>query len=227
MVFGIISILCILAVSLRLTFGRYVNRLPEEGKKISAENMGAYAGWIYRWKISFLKSERWTKSFAYFFNWTQKNYPGWQVWVFYFMALSYFYLALGGFFFAWFIPRGLYGFPLLVHVACGAFFALSLTVIVFLKARFYLPENIKSEPHGQSSGGFYCLLLKKSFPRIYLQAAAFWLFVLAGFFLILSTLGSMLPYFNYPAQIFFFNLHRWSALASVVSAILGIDSIID
>jgi len=227
MVFGIISILCILLVSLRLTFGRYVSRLSEGRRGISAENIRAYAGWIYRWKISFLKNERWTKSFAYFFNWAQKNYPGWQVWVFYFMGVSYFYLAFSGFFFSWFVSRGLYGFPLLLHVACGAFFALSLTAVAFLKARFYLPGNIKSETNSQTSGGFYCLLLKRSFPRIYLQVVAFWLFILAGFFLILSTLGSMLPYFNYPAQTLFFNLHRWSALVSVVSAILGIDSIID
>jgi len=51
-------------------------------------------------------------------------------------------------------------------------------------------------------------------------------FCLTGFLLAASTLGSMLPYFNYPAQIFFFHIHRWSALVSMLSAILGLEAMI-
>jgi len=36
----------------------------------------------------------------------------------------------------------------------------------------------------------------------------------------------MLPYFNFPAQILFFNLHRWSAVISILAAMLALDVII-
>jgi len=100
--------------------------------------------------------------------------------------------------------------------------------VLFLKARIYLPlsggEGSKGAP--EVAPGFYCLALNRYLPQIYFQAASFWLFVLAGFFLILSTLGSMLPYFNFPAQILFFNLHRWSAVVSILAAMLALDVII-
>ncbi len=227
MFFGMASFVLIIAISLRITFGRYLNHLPEEKRRISLENFKSYLRWIAGWKISFLKLNRWDRAIDYFAGWGKKNYSGWTVWVFYLMSLCYVYLALSGMFFAWFVPRGLFGFPLLLHVAAGALFAITLTVILFLKARHYLPERLRTSAAGPSGPGFWCPLLKKSFPRIYIQAAAFWLFALTGFLLAASTLGSMLPYFNYPAQILFFNLHRWSAVFSVVSAILGLDSMVE
>lgn len=229
MIFGITSFVLVVALSLRLTFGRYLGRLPEENRKVSVENFRAYVKWIAGWKLSFLKLERWDRALDYFLAWGRKNYQGWTVWVFYALALCYVYLALSGMFFAWFVKRGLYGFPLLLHVAAGALFAISLTMVLFIKARDYLPEKVKlraAAQENQQKGGFWCPLLKKSLPRIYLEALAFWVFVMAGFLLATSTLGSMLPYFNYPAQIFFFHVHRWSALASVLAAILAVDSII-
>ncbi len=226
MIFGITSFVLIIALSLRLTFGRFLSRLPEDQRKVSVENFKAYVKWITGWKLSFLKLERWDHCLDYLIAWGRKNYLGWTVWVFYALVLSYVYLALSGMFFAWFVPRGLYGFPLLLHVAAGALFAISLTIVFFIKARVYLPEKLRLKTEGQQKGGFWCPLLRKSFPRIYLEALAFWVFVLAGFLLAASTLGSMLPYFNYPAQIFFFHLHRWSALTSVLSACLAIDVMI-
>jgi hypothetical protein len=226
MIFGITSFLLIVVLNLRLTFGRYLSHLPEEKRKINSENFKGYVRWMVSWKKSFLKLERWDRSLDYLIAWGRKNYQGWTVWVFYALVLSYIYLALSGFIFAWFVPRGLYGFPLLLHVAAGALFAICLTIILFIKARFYLPEKVAEAASEESRPGFYCPLLHQSFLRPYLQAVAFWVFGLAGFLLVASTLGSMLPYFNYPAQIFFFYLHRWSALASVLAACLAIDVMI-
>ena len=225
MIFGITSFLLIVVLNLRLTFGRYLSHLPEEKRKINSENFKGYIHWMVNWKKSFLKLERWDKCLDYLIAWGQKNYPGWTAWVFYGLVLSYTYLALSGFIFAWFVPRGLFGFPLLLHVAAGALFTICLTIILFFKARVYLPEKV-AEQASKESNGFYCPLLGKSWPRPYFQAVAFWVFVLAGFLLASSTLGSMLPYFNYPAQIFFFHLHRWSALASVLATFLAIDVMI-
>ena len=227
MVFGIASVVLIIALNLLLTFGRYLSHLPEEKRKVNSENFKGYVRWIVCWKKSFLKLSRWDRCLNYLIAWGKKNYPGWTVWVFYALVLSYAYLALSGLIFAWFVPRGLYGFPLLLHVAAGALFAACLSIILFLKARVYLPEKIAAGNQSQSRPDFYCPLLNKTFPRPYLQAAAFWTFAVAGFLLAASTLGSMLPYFNYPAQIFFFNLHRWSALASVLSVSLSLDSMIE
>lgn len=226
MVFGITSFLLIIGLSLRLTFGRYLSRLPGEKRGLTADNLKGYFRWIIGWKKSFLRLERWDRCLDYLIAWGQKNFSGWTVWIFYALVLSYIYLALSGFIFAWLVGRGLYGFPLLLHVAAGALFAISLTVVLFIKARFFMPEKLAEEASHESGRGFYCPLAGRSFPRIYLQAIAFWLFVLAGFFLVASTLGSMLPYFNYPAQIFFFHLHRWSALVSVLAALLTVEVMI-
>ncbi len=228
MLFGIGSFLLIVALGLRLTFGRYLNHLKEDQKKVSAEALQGYFNWLGGWGKSYLKLSRWDKSLDYFISWGQKSYRGWTVWIFYALALSYLYLSLSGLFFAWFISRGLFGFPLLLHVACGGLFAVSLMAVLFLRARVYLPLSGGKSPKEMSGegGGFYCLALNRYLPRIYFQAASFWLFVLAGFFLILSTLGSMLPYFNFPAQILFFNLHRWSAVVSILAAMLALDVII-
>ncbi|MGB9836989.1 MAG: hypothetical protein ACPLRX_09660 [Candidatus Saccharicenans sp.] len=226
MLFALGSILLIVALNLRLTFGRFLQHLPEKEREISAENFKKYLGWIVRWKMSFLRLRTWDRVIDYLISWGKKNYPGWAFWVFLMLVLSYLYLALSGLFFAWFVPRGLFGFPLLLHVAAGALFALSLTVFLFLKAKSYLPETVEKKAGEPTQKGFYCPWLKKSLPRVYLQAISFWVFSLAGFLLALSTLGSMLPYFNYPAQIFFFNLHRWSAVASVLAVCLAIDVMI-
>lgn len=229
MLFTVVSILLLIGLNMRLTFGRFLMKLPEPERKISADNFKKYIRWIADWKFSFLKLKTWDQALEYLLAWGRKNYQGWTAWVFYALALCYIYLALSGMFFAWFVKRGLYGFPLLLHVAAGALFAISLTIILFIKARVYLPEKVKLRAvaqENQQKGGFWCPLLKKSLPRIYLEALAFWVFVVAGFLLATSTLGSMLPYFNYPAQIFFFNLHRWSAVASVLAACLAIDTMI-
>jgi len=229
MLFTVVSILLLIALNMRLTFGRFLMKLPEPERKISPDNFKKYIRWIADWKFSFLKLKTWDRALDYLINWARKNYPGWTAWVFFALVLSYIYLALSGLIFAWFVPRGLFGFPLLLHVAAGALFAISLTIILFLKARDYLPEKVSLRAAAQKNhqkGGFWCPLLKKSLPRIYLEALAFWVFVVAGFLLATSTLGSMLPYFNYPAQIFFFHVHRWSALASVLSTCLAIDTMI-
>ncbi|MGB9893665.1 MAG: hypothetical protein ACPLRA_04575 [Candidatus Saccharicenans sp.] len=227
MLFGITSFVLIIFLSLKLTLSRYLDRLPGEEKKLTSENWKGYVKWIFGWKKSFLKLERWDRCLNYLISWGKKNYQGWTVWFFYILVLSYGYQALSGLAFAWFVPRGLFGFPLLLHVAAGAVFALCLVVILFLKARVYLPEKLSSSATSQTHPSFYCSLLKMKFPRLYLQAVAFWVYALAGFLLVASILGSMLPYFNYPAQILFFHLHRWSALASILSAILSLDSIIE
>jgi hypothetical protein len=52
------------------------------------------------------------------------------------------------------------------------------------------------------------------------KLAAFWLFVLAGFLLALTALLPMLPLLRTAGQKFMFEFHRYSALASIVAAMV-------
>jgi len=55
MLFGIGSFLLIVALGWRLTFGRYLNHLKEDQKKLSAETLKGYFNWLGDWGKSYLK----------------------------------------------------------------------------------------------------------------------------------------------------------------------------
>ena len=55
--------------------------------------------------------------------WLKIHYPGWRIWIWAALALSFCYTAASGLAFAIFVPRGLWGLPLLLHVMAGALFA--------------------------------------------------------------------------------------------------------
>ncbi|MCX5913253.1 MAG: hypothetical protein NTV04_15140, partial [Deltaproteobacteria bacterium] len=52
------------------------------------------------------------------------------------------------------------------------------------------------------------------------KLAAFWLFVLAGFLLAITALLPMMPLLRTSGQKFMFELHRYSALASLLAAMV-------
>ena len=64
------------------------------------------------------------------------------------------------------------------------------------------------------------------FSRPLRQSLLHWVFVIAGLALILTALFSMLPYFSFRTQVGLVETHRWSALASVLSAMAFFDSVI-
>lgn len=131
---------------------------------------------------------------------------------------SFLTLAMSGLFFAVFIPRGLYGFPLLAHVAAGGIFAVSLAVIVLLKGKDYLiiTGRFGVEPHAldpRNWGVTVPVLLR----------ILFWVFVLAGFTVTISAVLPMLPLLHTPGQRIMLETHRYGALASAVAAIIFAD----
>lgn len=101
---------------------------------------------------------------------------------------SFLYLAASGFFFAVFVPRGLYGYPLLGHVMAGGLFAVALTALVLFKGRDFV-----SVPKPALLSLALLDPRKMGITAARVKLWAFWLFVLAGSLLILSALLPMLP----------------------------------
>jgi hypothetical protein len=158
------------------------------------------------------------KILAWFEDWTSRFYPGWMKWIFAALVLSFLYLAASGFIYGVFVPRGMFGFPLVAHVALGAVFAFGLAFIVVWRARDYAFE--KKEEDGL--GSFACPIFK-NVPAALVVKILFWVNALAGLLIILSTLFSMLPILPAAAQHPLLNLHRYSALVSALTMIVFAD----
>jgi hypothetical protein len=126
---------------------------------------------------------------------------------------SFLYLAASGFFFAIFIPRGLFGYPLVGHVVAGGLFAVCLTIIVLFRGRHFI-----SVPNPASLSPALLDIRKMGITPARMKLWAFWLFAAAGFLLTLSALVPMLPLLRTGGQRFVFELHRYSALISTVAA---------
>jgi hypothetical protein len=151
---------------------------------------------------------------------TLKTLPLWRLpvlekWLFIGFYGSFAGLAASGFFFAVFIPRGLYGYPLIGHVMAGGLFAACLTLIVIFKGR-----NFVSVPKPVNLSLALLDPRKMGITAARVRFAAFWLFVAAGFLLTLSALLPMLPLLRTAGQEFMFEFHRYSALASVLAALV-------
>jgi hypothetical protein len=149
-----------------------------------------------------------------------KSLPLWRLpdlekWLFVCFYGSFAYLTASGFFFAVFIPRGLYGYPLIGHVMAGGLFAACLTIIVFFKGR-----NFISIPRPMILSLTLLDPRKMGITAARVKLAAFWLFVLTGFLLTLSALLPMLPLLRTAGQKVMFEFHRYSALVSLLAAMV-------
>jgi hypothetical protein len=145
----------------------------------------------------------------------------WLRWAAIGLASSFFYLAASGLGFAVFSHRGLHGLPLLLHVIAGGVFAASLAVIIVFRSRFHLSF---SPPGGLNNPDLRSYW--KSLSRQFLQSAVFWIFGVSGLALIITSLGSMLPYFSYEAQLDLLVVHRYAALISILAAMVWLDTVL-
>ncbi len=214
--FTIITVLGLAGAFLGLAFHRFWTTREEAGATILyAELVKKYAAWLI---LRTLQSARKASPKAW---WDYVRvlpfwrFPNLEKWLFVCFYGSFVYLAASGFFFAIFIPRGLYGYPLVGHVMAGGLFAACLTLIIIFKARNFIsiPKPLTLRP---------ALLdpRKMGITAVRVRLAAFWLFVLAGFLLTLSALLPMLPFLRTAGQKFMFEFHRYSALASLVAAMI-------
>jgi hypothetical protein len=216
MLFAIVAILVIGGTFLGLAFHRFWTTREEARSTILyAEIFKKYLAWLAlrTVQISRKASPRaWWKYTKAMPLW---RWPVLEKWLHIGFYASFLYLAASGFFFGIFIPRGLFGFPLVGHVMAGALFAVSLTVLVVFKGRDFI-----SVPKPASLSLMLLDPRKMGITAARVKLWAFWLFVLAGFLLIVSALLPMLPLLRTAGQRFMFEFHRYSALLAAVTAMV-------
>jgi hypothetical protein len=219
--FAIVSILALLAAGLALAYRRFRLHHPsKEGTILHAVIARDFLRWLAGRAPEVVGRPgpggwaAWVKGFAVW------RLPLFEKWFLVCLYGSFLYLAASGFVFAIFVPRGLYGFPLVLHVFAGAVFAVCLTLIVFLRARRFvfdpgplaLPGDLESVRRFRIPWG----------PREWAKLF-FWVFLVAGVSVAASALLPMLPWFYYKGQVILFGWHRWSALASLLSGMAFAD----
>ncbi len=217
MIFRLITLVTVLGVAGRLTYRRFRAAAASPGRAGLAR-LGDYFSWLGKSAGRLVQPEG-RRRFASECGTRVSGYPGQFLrWAFVGLTVSFTYLAASGFAFAVFSQRGLFGIPLLLHVASGGVFALSLAVFLFFRVKEYaaLSDSISKENSSLSS------VFNSPPPRL-LSSVLFWVFVLAGLALTVTALGSMLPYFSFETQVGLVEAHRYSALISVLAAMAFLD----
>lgn len=134
-------------------------------------------------------------------------------WIIIGLNLSFLYLAASGFIFALFIRRSLFGYPLLFHVVAGGVFGICLAFFMVYQGKNYMisvKKNKTSSPPSKQ--------IDQTIQSIQIKKALFWIFVGSGFMLITTALLSMTSLLPTKSQIDLSSLHKYSALASLLSA---------
>jgi hypothetical protein len=211
--FGILTILSVLALLLVLSSHRFLNS-PDSTSKVPMEfSLKAYFPWLGS-RIIALFRVAWIKRSEEMYNiWFIQRYPLVQRWIFICLALSFCYQILSGIVFA-LLGLRLFGLFLLLHVTLGGLFAVCLCLAVVLRARYYVwdTENFKGQK------GSLNLKTKAGIRKLW-QIILFWVFLASGFVLIITALSQMLPSFSLRTQLVLFEVHRYAALESLLAAI--------
>jgi hypothetical protein len=212
MVFIIITLLSVLGLVFWLTNARYAAKPPAPGKKAD------YFSWLWAGIRGLFKKEAFKKGQKFLDSWVNSYYPGWTKWIFWAFAASFVYQAASGFFFAVFSPRGMFGIPLLLHVSVGGLFAVSLAMMLILRARAY-----RLDQEEDSTTQSFAHPPLKNISKSLLRKILFWLFAAAGLCLIATALGSMVPVFSFETQQSMIDVHRYSALIALLTASIFLD----
>ncbi len=216
MMFSILSTLVLAATFLGLAFHRFRTTRPEaKSTLIYAELARMFFAWLALRAV-----QMWRQASPRAWWASLKSLPLWrepvlEKWLFICFYGSFFTLAASGFFFGIFVPRGLFGYPLVAHVMAGGLFAVCLTIVVLFKGR-----NFITVPKPASLSLSLLDPRKMAIPAARVRLWAFWLFAAAGVLLTVSALLPMLPLLRTPGQRFMFEFHRYSALASAVAAMV-------
>jgi len=218
MLFIIITVLAVLGLAFGLTFFRFLAGTPSVDKRDLFALASAYGDWIGDGMRSFFKPGFLIRVQGSYRTWVGMNYPGWRQWVFAALVVSFGYCAASGFFFAIFVPRGMFGVPLLGHVMAGGLFAVSLAAALILRAGAFRPDAVDPRPEKCD----FCPALK-NLPKKGILTALFWMSAAAGLCLIVTALASMLPYFHYRAQMPLLEFHRYGALADLLLVMAYFD----
>lgn len=214
MMFTLVTLLAAAGTVLGLALHRFwTTREEARSNLLYAEVAKRYFAWLALRTVQMSRRASPAAWWSYL-----KALPLWRAadldkWLYIALYGSFLYLAGSGFFFAIFIPRGLFGFPLVGHVVAGGLFAVSLTILVLFKARNFIrapgPAPLAWPTLDPRRMG-----ITAARARIW----AFWLFAAAGFLLTASALLPMLPLLPTPGQKLMFEVHRYGALVSAVAA---------
>ena len=216
MLFTIITVLGLAATCLGIAFHRFWATRPEaRSTLIYTDVIRIFLAWLALRTVQMSRAASPRAWWA-----TIKGLPLWrepvlEKWLFIGFYGSFLYLAASGFFFGIFIPRGLFGYPLVAHVMAGGLFAVCLTIVVLFKGRDFIAVP-KPAPLSLSILDPRKMGITRARVRIW----AFWLFAAAGVLLVLSALLPMLPLLRTPGQRFMFEFHRYSALVSLIAAMV-------
>jgi hypothetical protein len=218
MPFIIVTVLAVLATFFGLTFSRFLAGAPAAGSHDVPSLFREYSGWMGESTRAFFKPGLAVRALGLYKSWVGANYPGWRQWVFAVFVASFTFCAASGFFFAVFVPRGMFGIPLLCHVMAGGLFAVCLAAVLLLRAGAYRPDAADSGDGKRCPCPFL-----RNIPLKHLLTGLFWSFAAAGLVLIVTALFSMLPYLHFGTQFPLLEAHRYSALAALLAAMAFVD----
>ena len=216
MLFTIVTILVLGAAFLGIAFHRFwTSREEAKSTILYAEIVKKFFAWLALRTVQMSRQASPRAWWAYVKGLPLWREPVLEKWLDVCFYGSFLYLAASGFFFAIFIPRGLFGYPLVGHVMAGALFAVCLTIIVLFKGRHFI-----SGPNPASLSLALLDIRKMGITPARVRLWAFWLFAAAGFLLTLSALLPMVPLLRTGGQRFVFEFHRYSAIVSAAAAIV-------
>lgn len=219
MVFAVLTVLSLLGLAFRQTALRFRAAEAAAGGAAAGKfSWPGYGKWLRRRGAAVLKDHVPAKTMAWFNTWTGSRYPGRLKWVFAAFLLSFLGLAASGFFFAVFIPRGMYGWPLVGHVGLGGLYAAGLAFILVWRTRDYRFDRDEEA----AFEAFACPMIK-NVSKAFVRKILYWGFALFGLLIILTALLSMLPVLPAEAQKTLAGIHKYSALASILLAGLFAD----
>jgi hypothetical protein len=221
MLFRIVSIVSILGLVGRLTYLRFRHDTVVAGAQTGSLSWHSYLRWLGGGVSSLARPAGWVWLRATYAYCCSPYPPPVLRLVFIALSTSLIYLAVSGFAFAIFSPRGLFGIPLVLHVVAGGVFALSLAANTLFRAKEYT-----SIIEVFTSGGRPMAYLLGLFSRPLRQSVLYWVSVMAGLALVVTALFSMLPQFSFRTQVGLVEVHRWSALVLVLVAMAFFDSIL-
>jgi hypothetical protein len=218
LLFILITVLSVAAVLLWLTFLRFAGAAPTDEKTPAPFSAAAYGKWLTSRITAAFSKEALDKGRDIYRAWIKENYPGPLKWIFIGFGTSLAYLIASGFFFALFIGRGMFGLPLLGHVMLGGLFAASLALVLILRGRAYRPDKDDAAVFESFARPAF-----KNLGGTRSRKILFWTFAAFGLVQVATALGSMLPVFTFETQQALVIVHRYSALALLLTAIVFID----
>ena len=219
MLFTIVTVLVLAATFLGIAFHRFwMTREEAKSTILYAEIIKKFFAWLALRTVQMSRRASPKAWWAYVKGLTLWREPLLEKWLDVCFYGSFLYLAASGFFFGIFIPRGLFGYPLVGHVMAGALFAVCLAIIVLFKGRDFI-----AVPKPASLSLALLDIRKMDITPARIRLWAFWLFVAAGFLLTLSALLPMLPLLRTGGQRFMFEFHRYSAIVSAAAAMVFVS----